>query len=285
MPTGTGETDTMLSALVSACCRRVLVIVPTDALRAQIAEKFLTLGVLKVQGAAILADGALHPSVCVLRQIPTTAGEVDKLFSRAHVIVTTSSIAGSCEPEVQQAMAAQWSHLFIDEAHHAEARTWSEFKDRFTSKRVLQFTATPFRGDGKPLDGKLVYVYPLEKAQTEGYFKPIRFVNVVEFDPNRADQVIAAKAIEQLRVDFDKGHILMARVETVVRAEKVFKTRRILRDHRVPTSYRAYRAAAANQNLCVRVLIRNQWVGGSAPRVVFWPSLPYSAFAIERSLS
>src|SRR5688572_10304080 len=38
MPTGTGKTETMLSILVSACCQRVLVIVPTDALRTQIAE-------------------------------------------------------------------------------------------------------------------------------------------------------------------------------------------------------------------------------------------------------
>ena len=222
MPTGTGKTETMLSILVSACCPRVLVIVPTDALRTQIAEKFLTLGVLKIQGATILGAGSLHPLVCMLRHIPTTTAEVDELFSRAHVIVTTSSIAGSCEPDVQKAMAAQCSHLFIDEAHHAEAPTWSTFKDRFTEKRVLQFTATPFREDGKPLDGEIVYVYPLIKAQAEGYFRPIRFLKVVEFDPNRADAAIATKAIDQLRADYDKGHILMARVETVARAEKVF---------------------------------------------------------------
>ena len=47
MPTGTGKTETMLSVLVSARCSRALVVVPTDALRTQIAEKFLTLGVLK----------------------------------------------------------------------------------------------------------------------------------------------------------------------------------------------------------------------------------------------
>jgi superfamily II DNA or RNA helicase len=156
MPTGTGKTETMLSILVSACCPRVLVLVPTDALRTQIAEKFLTLGVLKIEGAKILSDSSLYPSVCVLRHIPTTAAEVNELFSGAHVIVTTSSIAGSCEPDVQEAMAARCSHLFIDEAHHAEAPTWSTFKERFTAKRVLQFAATPFREDGKLLDGEIV---------------------------------------------------------------------------------------------------------------------------------
>ena len=185
MPTGTGKTETMLSILVSAQCHRVLVIVPTDALRTQIAEKFLTLGVLKSQGAQILTDGSLHPSVCVLRHIPTTAAEVDELFSRAHVIVTTSSIAGSCEPAVQETMAGQCSHLFIDEAHHAEAPTWRTFKNRFSEKRVLQFTATPFREDGKPLDGEIVYAYPLKRAQAEGYFKPLQLSTVSGTSPRR----------------------------------------------------------------------------------------------------
>ena len=223
MPTGTGKTETMLAILVSACCPRVLVIVPTDALRTQIAEKFMTLGILKLPGARIVRESSLHPTVLVLRHIPATVAEVDELFSPAHVIVTTSSIAGACESDVQKAMAAQCSHLFIDEAHHAEAPTWSTFKNRFRSRRVLQFTATPFREDGKPLDGKIIYVYPLKKAQAEGYFTPIRFEKVVEFDPNRSDETIAKKAIQQLRADYDKGHILMARVETVARAQKVFE--------------------------------------------------------------
>lgn len=223
MPTGTGKTETMLAVLVSAACSRVLVVVPTDALRTQIAEKFLTLGVLKHQRASILSEGALHPTVCVLKHIPKTVASVTALFERAHVIVTTSSIAGHCDPEIQETIAELCTHLFIDEAHHAEAPTWRAFRERFSARRVLQFTATPFREDGRALDGKLIYVYPLRKAQEEGYFKPINFVNVIEFDPNRADEAIAAAAIAQLRQDYDKGHILMARVETVRRAKEVFR--------------------------------------------------------------
>lgn len=223
MPTGTGKTETMLSVLVSARCSRVLVVVPTDALRSQIAEKFLTLGVLKLPRSPILSGTALRPTVCALKHIPKTVTDVTALFERAHVVVTTSSIAGQCEPEVQEAIAELCSHLFIDEAHHVEAPTWSAFKGRFLARRILQFTATPFREDGKPLDGKLIYVYPLRKAQAEGYFKPIKFLSVIEFDPNRSDEAIAAAAIAQLRDDYDKGHILMARVETVRHAEKVFE--------------------------------------------------------------
>ena len=218
MPTGTGKTETMLSILVSMKCQKLLVIVPTDALRTQLAQKFLTLGVLKSPGCAVLKDGARTPIVCTLQHMPSTPDEADRIFTRAQVIVTTSHIAGQCEQAVQERMATNCPYLFIDEAHHVEAPTWSAFKERF-----LQFTATPFREDGRPLDGDIIFKYPLKLAQQEGYFATIRFEPVVEFNTKRVDRAIAAKAIERLRLDRDKGHILMARVEDVSRAKAVYE--------------------------------------------------------------
>ena len=223
MPTGTGKTETMLSVLVSAGCPKLLVVVPTDALRTQLAHKFLTLGILKAPGCVVLQPSAKYPIVCILQHIPRTVEEVDDIFGHSHVIITTSTIAGQSNRTVQDRMAHHCPYLFIDEAHHAEAPTWSVFKERFRERRILQFTATPFREDGKPLDGDIIFKYPLKKAQQEGYFKPIRFSPVVQFNPKRSDEAIAMKAVEQLRVDTDKGHILMARVEGVTRAKEVFK--------------------------------------------------------------
>ena len=223
MPTGTGKTETMLSMLVSARCPRLLVVVPTHALRLQIAEKFLTLGILKEPGCSVLSAGAGHPIVGVLHHIPKSTADVDEVFGCCHVIVMTSSIAGQCGSTVQERMAYHCPYLFIDEAHHIEAPTWQAFKERFQERRIVQFTATPFREDGKPLDGRIVYTYPLKKAQQEGYFKQIRFRPVVEFNRKRSDAAIAAKAVEQLREDADRGHVLMARVEGVARARDVFE--------------------------------------------------------------
>jgi hypothetical protein len=77
MPTGTGKTEVMLSVLVSARCTKVLVLVPTDALRTQIAEKFLTLGVLKQPEFKLLHEHARRPLVGMLEHIPNDAAEVD----------------------------------------------------------------------------------------------------------------------------------------------------------------------------------------------------------------
>jgi superfamily II DNA or RNA helicase len=158
----------------------------------------------------------------MLTHIPNDIAEVDEFFERCHVVVMTSAIAGQCAPEVQDRIASHCPYLFIDEAHHTEAPTWRAFKERFNDCRVLQFTATPFREDGRPLDGPIIYKYSLKKAQDDGYFRPIHFRSVYEFNPSRVDEAIASVAIEQLRADAGKGHILMARVDSVREAQRVF---------------------------------------------------------------
>lgn len=221
MPTGTGKTETMLALLVCAKLPRLMVVVPNTALRDQIADKFLSLGKLAECGC-VPAD--IHPPVvATLRRRPSSASEVDDIFRRANVIVATMNVAGQCSPEVQERMAGLCSHLFIDEAHHIAARTWADFKRRFRDRPVLQFTATPFRMDGKRIDGRYIYTYPLTRAQNEGYFRTVNFVPVSEFDAEEADTAIAERAGRQLRQDCIEGndHLLMARVRTTKRADDV----------------------------------------------------------------
>jgi superfamily II DNA or RNA helicase len=222
MPTGTGKTETMLALLALERLPRLLVVVPTNALREQIGDKFLRLGLLKSLG--VLADEALYPVVCRLQHKPKSAGEVDEIFERCNVIVTTMAIAGQCDDAVQKRMAEKCAHLFIDEAHHISARTWEAFRGNFSERPIVQFTATPFRNDGKHVDGRIVFNYPLKKAQSEGYFKPIRFLSVDEIDREEADASIADRAIEALKADIKSGyaHIIMARCGDIPRAEKVF---------------------------------------------------------------
>lgn len=222
MPTGTGKTETMLSLLVSTPCPRLLVIVPTDTLRTQIANKFLTLGILKDLG--VIAPHAQYPIVGILRRRPKTGEEVDEFFTKCNVIVTTMHVAGQASLDVQERMAHHCPYLFIDEAHHIAARTWKEFRARFESNAILQFTATPFRNDAKPIGGKIIYNYPLSKAQKEGYFRPINYKPITIFDLTKADQEIAEAAVAQLREDRKQfNHLLMARVGNVKRAEEVLK--------------------------------------------------------------
>jgi len=219
MPTGTGKTETMLSTLISKSCKKVLVIVPTDALRTQISNKFFSLGILKELG--IIPSSFYCPIVAVLKTKIETETEIDRIFSISNVIVTTINIAGQMDPKLQEKMAEYCEYLFIDEAHHIAAETWKNLKEKFKKNKVLQFTATPFRNDDRIVDGKIIFKYPLRKALQNGYFKKIHFKPISEFDATKIDKLIAEKSIEQLRADNTK-HILMARAGTTARAKEIF---------------------------------------------------------------
>lgn len=232
MPTGTGKTETMLALNAVQGFSRLLVVVPTDALREQIASKFETFGVLKQQRC--LDATAAFPFVMRLSHIPRTPEEVDEIFDSANVVVTTMQIAGRAEAEVQERMAGRASALFIDEAHHIGAPTWARFRGLFVEHDpplpIVQFTATPFREDGRRVDGEFIYTYPLKKAQAEGYFKPIRFEAVFGLDQADADAAIAEKLGEVLRADLDRGlnHLAMARCSTIDRAKELHQIYRAM---------------------------------------------------------
>ncbi|XYJ92670.1 DEAD/DEAH box helicase family protein (plasmid) [Cupriavidus necator] len=213
----------MLGVLTSACCERVIVVVPTDALRTQIANKFLTLGLLKAPGCKILAESAHYPVVGVLEHKIETAEALTAFFEPCNVVVTTSHIAGQFPTRLQERISELCTHLFIDEAHHAEAPTWKRFKAHFGKRRILQFTATPFRDDDQLIDGKIIYRYPLRQAQNDGYFQPITFRSVFEFNDDKADVAIAKAAIQELEHDQTGLHVAMARAYDIPRAKRVFE--------------------------------------------------------------
>lgn len=223
LPTGVGKTETMLSLFVVERCERLLLVVPTDALRTQIGAKFLTLGLLKEPVFGVVAAAARYPVVGLLKSRPKEPSEVEAIFRRCNVVVTTMQLASGCSAEVTEKMAELCTHLFIDEAHHVAAPKWNEFKVGFSASRIVQFTATPFRNDGKPIGGHRVYTFPLRYAQEQDYFKKIHFKQVIEFDADKRDQAIAEAAIEQLHKESHLGHILMARVGSIARAAEVFE--------------------------------------------------------------
>jgi len=58
------------------------------------------------------------------------------------------------------------------------ADSWLKVFDKFPEAKVVSLTATPFRADGQPLRGFIVYRYSYAKAMINGYIKQIHSVNV-----------------------------------------------------------------------------------------------------------
>ncbi|MDD2900801.1 MAG: DEAD/DEAH box helicase family protein [Syntrophales bacterium] len=221
MPTGTGKTETMIALLVTARPQRLLVVVPSEVLRTQLAAKFVSFGVL--QESDVISAKAIRPVVGQLRHAFSSSNAGSEFAERCNVIVTTPQALFASSPNVMQALLGTCSHLFVDEAHHVEAATWRRIRDEFEDKPVLQFTATPFREDGRRIAGRIVYSFPLRQAQRHGYFSQINYISVVDFE--NPDKAIATRAIERLRGDLKAGldHLLMARVKRIGRANEIQK--------------------------------------------------------------
>lgn len=218
MPTGTGKTEVMLAAFAHTPAR-TLVIVPSNALRSQIALKFATFGVLPT--SSVLKGKYLCPVVGLIKSGLKTVEQCDELLDGCNVLVATAAAVTASSDEALARLVDRCERLFVDEAHHVAAKTWRAIADRFINRLIVQFTATPFREDGKHLGSRISYAYPLRLAQKHGYFAPINYHSIMSL--GNSDHAVAAAALDQLRQDLVNGldHILMARVQTIPRAQSV----------------------------------------------------------------
>src|SRR5262249_7143155 len=159
----------------------------------------------------VLPSSLPFPIVGLLKSGLESAKEIEVFCRACNVVVTTMSLLATFEEPLLAELRSRCSHLFIDEAHHVKAATWERVRTVFTGKPTIQFTATPYRNDGKHVDGRIVFNYPLLRAQEEGYFKKITLREL--WEPVDSDRAVAQSAVDQLKQDLSLGfdHILMAR--------------------------------------------------------------------------
>lgn len=168
-----------------------------------------------------LGPEALRPCVGKLERRLANEDEARALVAACNVVVATPNAIHTNDSAVRAALYAEFTHLLVDEAHHAPATTWTEIIRAFAGRPTLLFTATPFRRDGRTLPGRVIFRFPLREAQKEGYFSTIDFTAILDF--NDDDESLALAALQRLQADLAAGHqhILLARVGTKSRADEI----------------------------------------------------------------
>ena len=223
LPTGTGKTETMLVATLADKAKRTLVIVPSIELKNQIADKYATWGILRKLG--VITKETLNPSVLILNKTLENDENIEDIKS-SDIIISTPAFFARATSEIQLKIKGIFSHVFFDEAHHVKASEWSYIKQLFKDSKIIQFTATPYRNDKKPIEGKIVYNYPLTKALEDECFSKISLVTVNERHPRKKDKAIADAAMQRLLDDREKGftrHRMMVRTDERSHAEILLK--------------------------------------------------------------
>lgn len=222
LPTGTGKTETLLATIGTHSPKCSLVIVPSDALRTQFFEKACTWGRLGSLGA--IDREMQYPVVGMLRAGFKTVEGLSRFVESCNIIVATMPILTKMSEQELEILRSKCDFVSVDEAHHLGAPSWARVMDIFYESKILQFTATPFRNDGRHISGDIIYTYPLSRCQEEGFFRSIEFIPVTEFFSEKADEAICDTAVAKLRADLAKGfqHSLMARASSKERAKKIF---------------------------------------------------------------
>lgn len=223
LPTGYGKTAVFTAAGFLLKARRILLLVPTSALRKQALRAFATLETLR-RLAALPPEAQLRGPVT--KAITSHVGNPDEWNSLASADVVIC-IPQSASPLVEGNVPPPegfFDLVLIDEGHHSPAETWAAFIRAMPDARHVLLTATPYRRDAKQLPGRLVFNYPLRKAASEDAFGRVLFLPVVTTPlalPEQRDDSLIAMARQILERDRAAGydHRVFARTSTISAAK------------------------------------------------------------------
>ncbi len=175
IPVGCGKSGLITLLPFGVAGGRVLVIAPNLTIRDQLVAAFdSTNPDCFYRTSAALTDLRRGPFVAALNA-DANLSDLDE----AHVAVTNIQQLGAGGGRWLAGLPEDYFDLIlVDEGHHNAAPSWQGVFDRFPQAKILSLTATPFRGDDQPVEGEVIYSYPIAEAMRRGFIKSIQASNV-----------------------------------------------------------------------------------------------------------
>lgn len=223
MPTGTGKTAVMVILSYALSAKKVLVITPSQLVREQIAESFRTPRLLIEKG--IIQNKNL-PKVYELATNIKEKALWDKILKTNDVVVAIPKTLNKILNTNNIIDKDAFDIIFVDEAHHSRALSWSNILSIFSSTKQVLLTATPFRRDNKNIKARLIYNYPLKQAYEDKLFSKIDFVPVntkLFISADDKNIAIAKKAEGIYNSRAHKDHRIIIRTDRKVDADRLFE--------------------------------------------------------------
>ncbi len=172
IPVGCGKSGIAAIAPFGIAKGRVLVIAPNLTIKDGIFE---SLDVTNKQKCFWRKRNILTEEAMIGGPFATTldTGNLSVCEKSHFVITNVQQLATNPEKWLQQFPRDFFDMIIVDEAHHSPAASWQKVHEHFKDARVINMTATPFRGDAQEIQGDLIYRYPFKKATFKGYIKRI----------------------------------------------------------------------------------------------------------------
>ena len=191
IPVGCGKTGLMGLAPFGIARGRVLMIAPNLTIRENIRRElnvsdpncFYT-----KRAVFVPTDG---PYISVLK-----AGANVHDCDAAHIVVANiQQFVGTHNRWYEAFPEDYFDMILVDEGHHNVAETWRKLFAYFQQAKVVSFTATPMRADGRILSGKRLYRFGYARSMIMGFIsqidalfvKPTELTFTVEGETRRLD--------------------------------------------------------------------------------------------------
>lgn len=177
LPTGTGKTGLMAIAPYNISNGRVLIITPQTVIRDSVLGSLDPIYPKNFWMFSKVFDNVQHLPTLIEYQKTLP----DDIISRADVIVLNiHKLQERLDSSLINRVPSDFfDMIIIDEAHHSEATTWKRALEYFNECKVLKVTGTPFRSDGKEIEGKEIYKYSLARAMANGYVKSLEKIDYI----------------------------------------------------------------------------------------------------------
>ncbi|HXD31003.1 MAG TPA: DEAD/DEAH box helicase family protein [Pyrinomonadaceae bacterium] len=239
LPVGCGKSGLMGLTPFGVTTGRVLIVAPNLTIRKTVYDEldvsnpdcfFSKRGVLSTQ------DG---PFISALK----TGANIHDCDNAHFVIANIQQFAGSNNKWYEQLPRDYFQMILVDEGHHNVAETWRKLFDYFNDARIISFTATPLRSDGKRVSGKKVYSYSYVRSMMMGFISPIDVVYVaprtISFTAQGSTKTLTLKEVLEMRDKdwFSKGialseecnrHIVQASIRQLNEVKKHGTPRQII---------------------------------------------------------
>lgn len=258
LPVGCGKSGCIALAPFAFRSSRTLVVAPNVRIAEQLYRDFDPSQGNMFYVKTRTLNGEPYPEPAEIRGTATNRSDLDG----ADVVITNIQQLQGQENRWLGGLARDYFDLILfDEGHHNVAATWETLRETFPEARIVNFSATPLRADGRQMAGPIIYSYPVVRAIQEGYVKRLkalvlnpRTLRYVRRDNGQEVEVSLdeVRRLGEEDADFRRSIVMSSETLTTIVDASIRELERI----RAETSERRHKiiAAALNFEHCRQVV-------------------------------
>ncbi len=173
LPVGCGKSGLITLAPFAVAARRALVVAPGLHIASQLLNDFDPTNPTMFYRKCQVLGGVEFPEPAEIRSDETNLADL----RAADVVITNiQQLQGRDNKWLSSLPDGFFDLILVDEGHHNVAQSWDILRERFPVAKIINFSATPTRADGRLMSGTIIYSFPIFRAIEQGYVKRLKAV-------------------------------------------------------------------------------------------------------------